>query len=50
MPFRIKQISPRRYQVYNKLTGHVYSYSTTLPLAKKQLRLLYIITHGKGYL
>ena len=42
MPYTMKQLSPRRWRVYNKKTGRVYAYSTTLKKAKRQIRLLYL--------
>lgn len=40
MPYKINQISPRRYQVVNAETGTIHSKSTTRKKAEAQLRLL----------
>lgn len=41
MPYVIKQISPRKYQVINMLTGKVHSKGTTLKKAKQQVNILH---------
>ena len=41
MPYAMKKVSARRWRVYNKKTGKVYAYHTTLKKAKSQIRLLY---------
>jgi len=46
MPIEIKQISPRRYEVVNALTGVIHSTSTSLKKAQAQKRLLDAIDHG----
>lgn len=43
MPYAMKKMSARRWRVYNKKTGKVYAYNTTLKKAKSQLRLLHSI-------
>lgn len=40
MPYKINQISPRRYEVINSKTGTIHSKSTTKKKAEAQLRLL----------
>ena len=46
MPYEIKQISPRKYQVINMLTGKVHSKGTTLKKAKQQVNILHT---GEGF-
>ena len=43
MPYAMKKMSVRRWRVYNKKTGKVYAYNTTLKKAKSQIRLLHSI-------
>jgi len=51
MCFRIIEIVPRKkYKVYNKDTGFVYCYATSLFIALKQVKLLVVITRGRGYI
>ncbi len=41
MPYTMKKMSARRWRVYNKKTGKIYAYNTTLKKAKSQIRLLH---------
>jgi hypothetical protein len=40
MPYAMKKVS-KKWRVYNKKTGKVYAYNTTLKKAKRQIKLLY---------
>ena len=43
MPYKIININGNHYKVINAETGRVASKSTTLPKAKRQVKLLYFI-------
>lgn len=46
MPYELKKISPRRYEVVNSETGMVHAKHTSLKNAKAQIRLLQAVEHG----
>lgn len=41
MPYEIRQISPRRYEVRNMLTGKIHAKHTSLKKAKQQVNILH---------
>ena len=47
MPYELKKISPKCWQVVNKDTGVVHSKCTTKAKAEAQMRLLYGVESGK---
>lgn len=49
MPFRLRKISARCYQVYNKRTKKIYSKCASKKNAEAQLRLLRAIEFNKGF-
>ena len=49
MPFKILKIN-NKYIVYNKNTNHIYCYANTMIMAQKQIKLLHVITRGKGFI
>jgi hypothetical protein len=50
MCFRIIEINPTKFKIYNKNTGFVYCYANSLFIAIKQVKLLVVLTHGRGYI
>jgi len=46
MPYEIKKISPRKYEVVNTDTGEVHAKQTSLKNAKAQIQLLNAVKHG----
>ena len=49
MPFRLRKVSARCYQVYNKRTEKVYSKCASKKNAEAQLRLLRAIEFNKSF-
>lgn len=48
MPYKIRKLPNKDlYRVYNKDTGKIFSYGTTLEKAKKQIRFLHMIENIK---
>jgi len=37
----------KKWRVYNKKTGKIYAYNTTLKMAKRQIKLLYSLENKK---
>lgn len=46
MPYKIVNINGNHYKVINAESGRVISKSTTLPKAKRQIKLLYFVKAG----
>jgi hypothetical protein len=49
MPYSIKRISPKCWEVLNTETGEIHSKCATKSKAEAQVRLLYGVESGKNY-